>query len=129
MDFCAVQLEISFAVELVTEYSRYINQLYSSSPVIFTARKRSLGRGNVLHLYVILFTGGGSHDGGWCPCPGGLGSGGSPLADPRVTPGTCTPQGSSWRTPWGKSWICHWSLSRGVSIQGVFCRGDPPPLW
>ena len=27
---------------------------------IFTARKRSLGQGNVLHLSVILFTGGGT---------------------------------------------------------------------
>ena len=45
--FCAVQSEIDFAVELVIEYSRYINQLYSSSLVIFTARKRSLERGNV----------------------------------------------------------------------------------
>ena len=37
--FCAVQLEIDFAVELVIEYSRYINQLYSSSPVIFSCKR------------------------------------------------------------------------------------------
>ena len=34
---------------------RLLNWLY----YIFTARKRSLGQGNVLHLCVILFTGGG----------------------------------------------------------------------
>ena len=37
--FCAVQLEIGFAVHLVTSYSRCINRLYSSSLVIFSYQR------------------------------------------------------------------------------------------
>ena len=70
---------------------------------IFTARKRSLGQGNVLHLCVILFTGGGGlptpHSQTW-----GLGR--PPDADPpRQTPWMQTPLGlgrSPWmQIPWG----------------------------
>ena len=53
-----------------------------------TARKRSLGQGNILHLFVILFTGGGSasvHDGIPHPPPGP-----APLG-PGTPPGSDTP--------------------------------------
>ena len=50
--------------------------------LIFTARKRSLGQGNVLHMSIILSTGvrglglGGLYPGGLCPGQGGLCEGG-----------------------------------------------------
>ena len=53
--------------------------------LVFTARKRSLGQGNILHLFVILFTGGGSAPGGGVPgLGGGAWSGGGCLV-----PGGC----------------------------------------
>ena len=67
-----------------------------------TARKRSLGQGNILHLFVILFTEG---LGLWVPGPGRMpGLGGPGLGDawsrgvpgPRAVPGQ---RGAWWRPP------------------------------
>ena len=110
----------------ITSYGcRITNDTLEGTSVIFTARKRSLGQGNVF-TPVCHSVHRGSLSGGGEVCPGGLCLGGSP-AGGRVSvqgglcPGVVSAQGGGSVCPGGLclGGLCpEGSLPRGISVQG-----------